>query len=193
MPVQSPIHVPLSEQVVISEVTNKGGDDLCGGEDWVELYNMGAEPFSVTGYALDDSSSSPDLGLITDLPAEVAAGKALVLGAAGCPQTVPGLGYLVFCRQEDRVPGAFTFSAAGVLLATYSDAFCGFGFGNGAEDDVVLFSPEWSTVSAANITLDMIVDRTGVWNRALGNVPHRLVGQPDLYMRLGRNVQKPSD
>jgi len=152
----------ISSAVLINEVTNQGSEtDLCAGEDWVELVNVVGAPSSVAGMALDDSSSSPDLGIVSDLPAEVAAGKALVLGQGSCPAEIPAHGYLVVCKGEK----AFTFDAAGAVVASYLEG-CGFGFGNGNSDDVVLFSS-----AEGNVTADMIVDRTGVWNDALGNNP----------------------
>ena len=160
-----------SSAVLINEVTNQGSEtDLCAGEDWVELVNVVGAPSSVAGMALDDSSSSPDLGIVSDLPAEVAAGKALVLGQGSCPAEIPAHGYLVVCKGEK----AFTFDAAGAGVASYLEG-CGFGFGNGNSDDVVLFSS-----AEGNVTADMIVDRTGVWNDALGN-------NPTAAQSLGRN------
>ncbi|EOD36906.1 hypothetical protein EMIHUDRAFT_201201 [Emiliania huxleyi CCMP1516] len=160
-----------SSAVLINEVTNQGSEtDLCAGEDWVELVNVVGAPSSVAGMALDDSSSSPDLGIVSDLPAEVAAGKALVLGQGSCPAEIPAHGYLVVCKGEK----AFTFDAAGAVVASYLEG-CGFGFGNGNTDDVVLFSS-----AEGNVTADMIVDRTGVWNDALGN-------NPTAAQSLGRN------
>ena len=117
MPVHVPTRVllaPRSSAVLINEVTNQGSEtDLCAGEDWVELVNVVGAPSSVVGMALDDSSSSPDLGIVSDLPAEVAAGKALVLGQGSCPAEIPAHGHLVVCKGEK----AFTFDAAGAVVA----------------------------------------------------------------------------
>jgi uncharacterized protein YjiK len=157
--------------IVINEVTNQGSlDDACVGADWVELYNMMPSATSIKGMAIDDSSSSPTLGQITDLPAEVVAGKALILGQGTCPKTIPGGGYLVLCKGDK----AFLFDAAGKQISAHSSG-CGFGFGNGGSDEVVLFSQ-----GTGNITMDMILDQTGAWSSMLGN-------NPSAIESLGRN------
>jgi hypothetical protein len=40
--------------VVINEVARSGGGGACNGEDWVELYNLGATFVNLAGYKLHD-------------------------------------------------------------------------------------------------------------------------------------------
>jgi len=45
---------PGSSTVVLNEVADKGSAEVCDGEDWVELYNYGAEPIDIGGWHLAD-------------------------------------------------------------------------------------------------------------------------------------------
>ncbi len=82
---------------------------------------------------MDDSSSSPTLGAVTELPKEINAGNAVVFGGAGCPQSIPAYGYLVLCKGTN----AFVYSPT-LPRAGYT-ANCGFGFGIGSAGAALLY------------------------------------------------------
>ena len=46
--------------VIINEVANKGGGGVCAGEDWIELFNMGAAEVDLAGYKLHDDKGAAD-------------------------------------------------------------------------------------------------------------------------------------
>jgi len=47
---------------VISEVADKGSSDVCGGADWIELFNDGTDQVSLAGYILHDDKGILDEG-----------------------------------------------------------------------------------------------------------------------------------
>ena len=154
---------PHHSPVVINEIVTRGMDsEDCNGEDWVELHNTdGAAPTSVAGFGMDDSSSSPDLGAISALPVEVASGSAITLGSGSCPDSIASGGFLVVCKGD----WAYSFDAVGTRTGRHGPG-CGFGFGLGHTDEVVLFRRV-----ASDLTMSDLVDRTPAWRAPLHNVP----------------------
>ena len=75
-------------QMVISEVADKGSTGACGGEDWIEVHNAGAEAVTATGRSICDAKKCAE-------PARLA--ESLAPGA-----------YLLLCGEVD-----FTFGVGG--------------------------------------------------------------------------------
>ena len=115
---------------VITEVADKGNvnDALCTDADYVELYNPTSSNLALSGLTLTDDNGH---GLTSRL----------VLGQAGCPQTLDSAQYLLLCRNGP----AYTFTSANAPPVSY--ASCGFTFGIGGGDRVDLYlSPTDSTL-----------------------------------------------
>ncbi len=69
----------------INEIADKGSDNTCEGEDWIELFNDSTDAVDLDGYILHDD----------DYPKEV--GTELTFGA----RSLPGGAYLVLCCNDN--------------------------------------------------------------------------------------------
>lgn len=78
---------PEYRHLVINEIGDKGTDDTCNDEDWVELFNPTASDVSLVGVMIVDDSGHGDEGMVTlgdDTPNTEESGmpaKAVRLGA----------------------------------------------------------------------------------------------------------------
>mmetsp|Transcript_9961 Transcript_9961/g.11569 ORF Transcript_9961/g.11569 Transcript_9961/m.11569 type:complete len:913 (+) Transcript_9961:168-2906(+) len=64
-----------SAEVLIHEVSDKGTDNACDGQDWVELLNLGDAAVSLTGYVLSDDKGPGDDSLTFGDGVSIAAGE----------------------------------------------------------------------------------------------------------------------
>ena len=101
---------------IISEVADKGNpeDAFCNDKDFIELYNPTSDTLSLIGLVLVDDKGHGDE-------------DQLVLGAAGCPQSLPSAKYMLLCKDGDVHIDSVTYSG------------CGFRFGVGVGDTVNLY------------------------------------------------------
>jgi len=87
--------------IVINEVAYRGtSDDVCNGEDWVELANTNGSDVDLTGYVLHDDKGPTDEDATT----------------IGGGITIPSQGYILMCRDTD-----FAFGIGGSDTVTLLD------------------------------------------------------------------------
>jgi len=106
----------VASQLVINEVTDKGNDnDVCQGEDYIELKYTGSSTVSLVGLVLIDDK-------------EFGHEDQFVLGGIDCPQTLTSTSlYLLLCKEE----GVFVYSSSGTSESFPSCASFIFGIGDG--------------------------------------------------------------
>lgn len=51
-----------SQNLLISEIADKGGGDVCGGEDWFELHNSGSASMDFSSWKIHDDKGPDDDG-----------------------------------------------------------------------------------------------------------------------------------
>ena len=56
---------PEYRHLVINEIGDKGTDDTCNDEDWVELFNPTASDVSLVGVMIVDDKGHGDEGMVT--------------------------------------------------------------------------------------------------------------------------------
>lgn len=84
---------PSYANIFINEISDKGTESICDNEDWIELYNDGSSPVSLTGFLLHDDKGPLD-------------SKAYRFGASGdtsSPTVIAPKSYLLLCCNGDGV------------------------------------------------------------------------------------------
>ena len=106
--------------IMISEVADKGNaNDACNDADYVELFNPTSSAISLVNLVISDDNGHGN-------------SDRLVLGAAGCPQSLPANTYMFFCRG-----GSVTVATPTPQVVASG---CSFAFGVGGGDTVNLYS-----------------------------------------------------
>jgi len=83
--------LPSYADIFINEISDKGTESICDNEDWIELYNAGPSPVSLTGFLLHDDEGPLD-------------SKAYRFGASGdtsSPTVIAAKSYLLLCCNGD--------------------------------------------------------------------------------------------
>ena len=96
---------PEYRHLVINEIGDKGTDDTCNDEDWVELFNPTASDVSLVGVMIVDDKGHGDEGMVTfgdDTPNTEESGMP-AKGAEGCPKTLPAGKMLLLCKVGQTV------------------------------------------------------------------------------------------
>ena len=120
---------PEYRHLVINEIGDKGTDDTCNDEDWVELFNPTASDVSLVGVMIVDDKGHGDEGMVTlgdDTPNTEESGMP-AKGAEGCPKTLPAGKMLLLCKEGSAILDGTEYPG------------CGFGFGIGGDDSITLF------------------------------------------------------
>merc|ERR1719238_77640 len=101
---------------MISEVADKANPgELCP-NDFIELYNPTSASVNIVGMVLVDDHGHGHA-------------EQHVLGASGCPQSIPSLNYLTLCKYPSSSRPADAYVTIGGARVTY--ASCGFLMGIG--------------------------------------------------------------
>jgi hypothetical protein len=126
--------------VVISEIADQGNaNDACNDAEYIEPYNPTSVAVSLVNLVLRD-----------DYGHGVTGGQEwchLVLGGAGCPQSLPASTYMSLCRE-----GAVTIATP--TPQVYATG-CSFGFGIGGSDTVNL--SDWIGIVSTTHRSEMAV------------------------------------
>ena len=139
----------VASAIIINEVAATGNaNDICSGEDWIELWNPSGASASLVNMILVDDKGHGD-------------SDQLVLGATGCPTSMPAGSYVLFCKSSH----AYLYDSTGSLTSTHNG--CGFAFGLGGTDIANLFTSvsDNTLISSSTTSASPATDGTSSWAR----------------------------
>lgn len=113
-----------------------------------QLFNPTASAVTITGMVLVDSKGHGH-------------SDQLVLGATGCPTSMPAGSYVLFCKNSH----AYLYDSTGSLTSTHNG--CGFAFGLGSTDIANLFTSvsDNTLISSSTTSASPATDGTSSWAR----------------------------